>query len=422
MAHQFGTTVKATLEENERHLVTFPSKDARPDPERGWSTDGLYLQGTPSSSKDPAYRAIGFGAATLGARAHGIILDDPMTQEQAQSETEQVRAKAYHDMTIDTRLHPDGWEIAIMTRWHEQDLAAHLMAKDEWDTVLMPAIGYWGDGEALWPERFPLAWLEAKRLGLDGGQFDAVYQGDPTSLGGSVFKSANWFRPLPDGFAEIRRTLHVVQFWDLAWSSKMTADYTASVTVGIDKVGNLYILHAWRKRIDEEELPKELADLIVTTRPSIVGIEDGAFQAAATKDLILSINRDLTMRRVAIPANGVKVDRDKITRARLPAGRAQLGMVYADRNAPWYPEFEAECLGFPLKAHDDQVDALSGAARLAIESQPMLEKSKPVSYAMRAPTKPKGFDWQNAGSIFVTTDGKQHQRVNGNGGNGNGRH
>src|SRR5262245_6043064 len=115
MARQFGTTVRQTLAENERHRAAFPEGAGRPDPDRGWSTDGLYLRATPASAKDPAYRALGWGASVIGARAHGIILDDPLTQEQARSSVEQEKARRYHDLTVDARLHPGGWMLAVMT-------------------------------------------------------------------------------------------------------------------------------------------------------------------------------------------------------------------------------------------------------------------------------------------------------------------
>lgn len=353
--------MKITLEQNEQHTAAFPEETARPDQARGWSADGLYLKGTPDGSKDPAYRAVGYGASIIGARANGIIIDDPLTQAQAQSAVEQIKAKQYHDMTVDSRLHPDGWEIAIMTRWHDLDLASHLMAKPEWDTLLMPAIGYWGDGTALWPERFPIGWLESKRRDIGGPLFNCMYQGDPTSLGGQIFKSSDWFRPLPAAF-DRNKLSRVVQFWDLAYSGKDSADYTAAVTIGTDREGNLYILNVWRGHADDASHVTLMAEKIAQQRPGLIGIEEAAYRQAATTDLINRLYRA----RVNVPVQAVRVTTDKVFRAQLPAGRAQAGMVYADTSAPWWPEFLSECLAFPLGAHDDQVDSFSGATQLAL--------------------------------------------------------
>ncbi|HXI19147.1 MAG TPA: hypothetical protein VNM48_22505, partial [Chloroflexota bacterium] len=66
MARQFGGTVKTTFEGNEIHAEVFGGT-TRPDAGRGWSTDGLYLSGVPAGSKDPSYRALGYGASVIGA-------------------------------------------------------------------------------------------------------------------------------------------------------------------------------------------------------------------------------------------------------------------------------------------------------------------------------------------------------------------
>lgn len=367
MARQFGGTVKSTLEGNMAHGDVFPDPRARPDPARGWSTDGLYLQGTPYGSKDPAYRALGYGAAVVGARAHGIILDDPLTQEQARSPVEQLKARQYHDLTVDSRLHPDGWELAIMTRWHDLDLAAHLGAKSEWTTLHLPAIDE--QNQALWPERFPLDWLEAKRADIGGPLFACVYQGDPRSLGGLVFKEANWFRPLPPDLD--RSKLTIVQFWDLAFSERQTADYTVAATVGALEDGRLYLLSLYRARLSPNDLEAAMLAQIALHRPSAVGVEEAAFKQAVTFDLVTRIQA-----RAAARVQAIKPAGDKVARAYLPAGRAEAGMLFADRDAPWYPEFEAEALGFPLAAHDDQVDALSGAAQMAAQHLATLAETR----------------------------------------------
>ena len=41
--------------------------------------------GHPAHVKEPAYRIAGWSASVLGASAHGIILDDALTQEESES-------------------------------------------------------------------------------------------------------------------------------------------------------------------------------------------------------------------------------------------------------------------------------------------------------------------------------------------------
>lgn len=55
-----------------------------------------------------------------------------------------------------------------------------------------------------------------------------------------------------------------------------------------------------------------------------------------------------------------KVTGDKVTRARIPSAAAESGNVRLVQG-PWNKPFLDEVEAFPLDAHDDQVDALSGA-------------------------------------------------------------
>lgn len=392
-AYQFGNTVRDTCENNPRHIATFPDKRARPNPSRGWSSSsGLYFGGTPDNAKDPSYRAAGWGSSTIGARATGIIIDDPLTQQQAESPIEQENAKRYYKMTVETRLHPtEGWIIAIMTRWHENDLAAFFMEQSDWAVLTTPAILDIDTPRqrSIWPARFPLEFFLTKQK-EDPATFACVYLNDPRALGGQIFKTSAWFKPIPeamrvpdkDGRAPLSR-LNRIQYWDLAWSKNDTADYTASVTMSFDKDYNGYVTHVWHGRFDvpvakaeadvvlpttgQRTLDDEIVDQIVAHRPQMVGIEIGAYKQAATRDLIKRVMKALTKKNIAIPIIGITQTRDKILNAHLPAGRAENGLIYVDREAAWYPLFENECLGFPRGKHDDIVDAFSGACQLGIE-------------------------------------------------------
>jgi predicted phage terminase large subunit-like protein len=366
-ARHYGSVVKSTLEGNPRHELAFPAAGARPDVARGWSTDGLFLQATPG--KDPAYRSVGFGSSVIGARADVLILDDPLTQEQSQSEVEQLRAARYLDATLLTRLNPGGIVIMVSTRWAEGDLPGHVLPRPEWQVIHQPALD--DVGEALWPARFPTAALRAIEREIGGPMFAAVYQGNPTALGGLIFESAAWFKSWPDDLDPDHMT--TIMFWDLAFSERQTSDYTAALTLIVEHeprydLNRFVVWNVFRERIREEELLEEMVNHILVMKPKIVAVEEGAYRQSATRDLIHRLDQDLQRLHIATVVQGVKVDRDKVTRARLPAARAQAGQVHADTEAAWWPGFLAELVAFPYGRHDDQVDALSGAMQVALES------------------------------------------------------
>ena len=82
----------------------------------------------------------GWSASVLGARAHGIILDDALTQEDSESALVTERAWAHLTMTVENRLHPGGWLLGVGTRWTADDLIGRAR-RAGWPVYRFPAIG-----------------------------------------------------------------------------------------------------------------------------------------------------------------------------------------------------------------------------------------------------------------------------------------
>lgn len=358
-ARQFLGAVKNTLDSHDKHRRIYGDPGCRPDTRRGWSNDGLYLAGTPPTSKDPAYRCVGFNASVIGSRCHGLILDDPLTQQEAQSLIEQKTAKDVLNGTLIPRLHPDGWIIAIMTRWHETDMAAMLIERGDFDVVHMPAILEEGTDEehSLWPERFTLDFYKELR-GADPSIFGCVYQGDPSAIGGDIFKDA-MFLDLPEGFDPMAHPR--VQFWDLAYGKTDTSDFTVGVTVAVD-AGKVYVVDVVRKRPNEAETVDLMCESLAKWRPELWGVELSAYRQRYVQDILALVNARTY--RSGIP---IQPSVDKVVRARVVTLKGNSGTLYADRKAAWWPLFINELKAFDLGAHDDQVDAVAGAVQLVQE-------------------------------------------------------
>jgi predicted phage terminase large subunit-like protein len=385
MASEFHGVVELALRTNELHREVFPDPRGRPDPARGWSSDGLYLRGVPPETKDPSYRVAGLGSSVIGSRCHLLLLDDPVTQESAQSEAEMRRVRRYLDLTLMTRLHPGGSAVAIMTRWGEVDVAAHLMAQD-WRAELWPQLSteYHGERGAprdaegrapLWPERYPLAWVVGERERLGSAQFELIHQGNPLLMGGAVWRAAAWFRELPPHTQQLtgRGSPFLEEcvrctYIDTAWSEKQTADYTAAVTCAYhptDPARALYVLGAWRRRIDQDGLAEALAEHLLAVRPHVVGVEQAAYKQAATQALVGELVYR-TNNRLATTVRAIPSVQDKVTRARPAAAKGEAGLLYVDKAIPETEVMIRECLALPLGEHDDLADALSGAAAMCL--------------------------------------------------------
>jgi len=384
MASEFHGVLELALRANEAHQAVFPEPEARPDPGRGWSSDGLYLRGVPPETKDPSYRVAGLGSSVIGSRCHLLLIDDPVTQETAQSDAEMRRVRRYLDLTLLTRLHPGGSAIAIMTRWGEADVAAHLL-KQGWRAEVWPqlAADYPGgraerDGEGratLWPQRYPLSWVLQERQRLGTAQFELIHQGNPLLMGGAVWRQASWFRDLPPHTQQLTprgspflEELVRCTYIDTAWSEKQTADYTAAVTCAYhptDPARCLYVLGVWRRRVDQDGLAEALAEHLLAARPHVVGVEVAAYKQAATQALVA----DLVYRtngRLATTVRALPSVQDKVTRARPAAAKGEAGLLCVDKALPEAEALMRECLALPVGEHDDLADALSGAAAMCL--------------------------------------------------------
>ena len=117
-----------------------------------------------------------------GRGAGIIIIDDPLKPEEVLSQTQRQAANDWFDHTLYSRLNDtrSGAIIVIMHRLHEDDLAGHVMAQEDWDVVRLPSITeedeIWAldselgqyvftrlRGEALHPERQPVVSLAKVR-------------------------------------------------------------------------------------------------------------------------------------------------------------------------------------------------------------------------------------------------------------------
>ena len=210
-----------------------------------------------------------------------IIIDDPLKPEEALSHSQRQAANDWFDHTLYSRLNDtrSGSIIVIMHRLHEDDLAGHVMAQEDWEVVRFPAIAeddeIWAldselgqylftrqRGEALHPERQPRAILDQIRRMIGEYNFAGQYQQMSSPQGGGMVKVA-WFRNYaanerPDKFDRIVRS------FDSANKASKLSGFSVCTSWGI-KGKDLYLLHVLRKRMEYPELKARSAS---NARPS----------------------------------------------------------------------------------------------------------------------------------------------------------
>ena len=357
MAYAISRAVRSYVK-SERFRNVFPGVELAEDSQ---AIDAWHLAG-----HEGGLRAVGVGGSITGHGAGLLIVDDPI-RGRAEAESELMRNKVsdWYGADAYTRLEPDGAIVVTHTRWHEDDLTGRLLAAqttdpeaDQWDCLHMPALD--DDGQALWPERYPATRLRQIRANIGAYDWEALYQGRPTAPEGALIRPA-WFHVIdhaPPNLAWARG-------WDLAASTKTTADYTAGARCAIDGEGNFYISDMARGRWEWPDTRKRMAAIASESQGEVFGIESVGFQLSAVQEL----QRDPAFYGVAV--REVKADRDKVSRALPWISRAEAGKVYLVRG-PWVQEFLHEAAAFPLGTHDDQVDAVSIGYELASGAEPRI--------------------------------------------------
>lgn len=299
-----------------------------------------------------SYFAVGVGGPVTGRGANLLIIDDPIkTMEQAESETQRQKMVQWFNSVAYTRLAPEAAIVVIQTRWHEGDLAGHLLSNspEKWTVLSLPAIAEAGDvlgrspGDALWPEAFPATRLETIKQTVGSRVWTSLYQQKPSPEAGGIIK-LDWFKRFRTAPAN---PIRIIQSWDTAKKPKEINDPSVCSTWFETETGT-YLIDVVRHRWEFPDLVRMSKSKAAQYNPHCILIED----AASGTSLIQTLQSG-TM----LPVIGITPTEAKEIRAQACAPFIESGRVYLPEEAPWLPDFEVELLQFPNGNHDDQVDS-----------------------------------------------------------------
>jgi len=303
-------------------------------------------------------------------RGDRLIIDDPHSIKTAESETEREGVtRGFREGALN-RLNNQAESaiVIIMQRLHEKDISGVILAlKMPFVHLRLPMeyergnpcttpLGFVDprqyEGELLCPERFSASTIAQMKSDTTAYAWAGQYQQRPAPREGGMFQR-RWFGE-PVAAAPI--STNVVRAWDLA-ATEAGGDWTVGLRMSRAPSGIFYIEHIERLRGSALDVKKAVLNLasaandskrVKVRLPQDVGQAGKGQVADYARDLagwLLDVERETGSKEVRAAPFAAQCEAGNV---RLVAG-------------PWVETFLSELETFPMGAHDDQVDAASGA-------------------------------------------------------------
>lgn len=311
--------------------------------------------------------ATSIGGMGTGEHPDYIIIDDPLTAEQAESAQERENARMWYDRTISTRLGRNPAIFIIMQRLHMDDLSGYLLERGGFNHLCLP-MEYepihanrfdprTENGELLFKDLFPREKVERMKATLGSYGTAGQFQQRPAPEGGGLFKRS-WFNIVDVTPVKAQR----VRGHDTA-STEGAGDYTASARMALAE-NIFYIEDIVRGQWSPADVDKVILATAIMDGKDVAQREEQE-GGASGKSVIAARTRML----VGYDHKGVSIGGSKITRSKPFRAQCEAGNVKLKRGA-WNEAYLAELCDFPTGKHDDQVDASSCAFNAIVQEQP----------------------------------------------------
>ncbi len=309
-------------------------------------------------------------ASMTGNRGDRVILDDPHSVEAAISDSLRETALRVFTETVPTRLNSPEHSaiIVVMQRLHEEDISGYILSNDlGYEHVMLPmeyepdrccvtSLGRidrrTGEGELLFPERFPRAVVDRDKTALGSLATAGQLQQRPAPRSGGFFE---WDKlTVVDSVPELKAK---IRYWDKA-GTQGGGCFTAGVLVGLPKDENdpkTYVIDVVRGQWAAPQRERMMKATAETDGKKVsIWIEQepgsgGKESASATIGNLRGYQC-----RAECPTG------DKEVRAEPYSIQVEAGHVCLLQGG-WNSVFIDEHKTFPRGKYKDQIDAVAGA-------------------------------------------------------------
>ena len=318
--------------------------------------------------------SVGIGGGLTGNKVDVAIVDDPY-KDAADANSEAIRRRLveWWESVLETRLHNNGQICLTFTRWRHDDIAGHLLelqdagiTTDEWVVVKYEGLKESRNddprdkrkpGEALWPEAHSKSKLENAKA-RSPIYFEALYQQRPTPRTGNIIKDEYFFR----------YELHELPA-NVVWNCYIDTALSEEELKNNDPTGVLYYA-VWKNKLYLTHFEKGrwgLPDAARKVEQNHARMQHGR----RSKVWIENKANGRSLKQLLERETGINVLLENIKGKKLERLENELPTLEAKKvgvpiGETWVEPFLAQCLGFPLLAHDEEVDCLTGAIRTGL--------------------------------------------------------
>lgn len=356
------------------------------------------------------FRIAATSNSITGRRGDRVLIDDPLSATEANSDIERNNVNRWFQEAVPTRLNnPDSSAIVVvMQRLHEDDVSGHILSNElEYEHLCLPmrfeeerrcitSIGFRDprlfDGELLFPERFsdPVVTELERTLGTysAAGQL----QQRPEPRGGGILKRGDWniwdyntarFHGVSNenSFPDFE---YKVASLDTAYTEKTENDPSALTIWGVwrdrNRLPRLMLMYAWARHLELHELVTSSVFDARRFRVDKLLIESKASGLSVAQEIRRQYASENWSTQIIDPKN-----MDKVSRAYKCQAILEAGLVYApDRR--WAANVIDQCAKFPRGKHDDLVDSTTMAWNFLRDNNLLFLKQE------REPDYPDGFN------------------------------
>lgn len=309
--------------------------------------------------------AAGRGTGVTGFSCDLLVIDDPIKDmKEALSEAIRTSTIEWFSSVLLTRMASLSHIFVVCTRWHKDDLVAHVVKELNAEYINIPAQASSEDDPL---GRQPEEWLKSVqnrsveswvKIKQSVGTYvwQALYQGDPKVTGGSYINVDRidvvpWDQVVwrdDRGFMQTLERALVVQSWDLAFTGK--GDYVAG-QVWANISGTWVMIDRFHDRVTFTQTVSEVQKMSARwPQTARIYVEKAANGAA----LLDTLRKRAALIRPVVP-RGSKESRALAIQPFVDAGQVKVV------DSIWTPGLSDELREFPFAKHDDDVDAMTQA-------------------------------------------------------------